>query len=94
MARTGFSLWYPPARSHHKKNSGLSLAEYWKMCEEFIPKAHDAGTKVCGTVSTIWGCTIECPTELKKAVEFTQRRLDIGADNIEHADHDGSAPLF
>lgn len=80
------------SESHHKKNSGLSLAEYWKMCEEYIPKAHAVGMKVCGTVSTIWGCPIEGPTELKKAVEFTQRWLDIGADDIEHADHDGSAP--
>ncbi|MDH3358461.1 MAG: pyruvate carboxyltransferase, partial [Desulfobacteraceae bacterium] len=80
------------SESHHRTNSGLSLDEYWKMCETYIPKAHDAGMKVCGTVSTIWGCPIEGPTELKKAVEFTQRWLDIGADDIEHADHDGSAP--
>jgi hydroxymethylglutaryl-CoA lyase len=80
------------SESHHKKNSGLSLADYWKMCENYIPMAHDAGMKVCGTVSTIWGCPIEGPTELKKAVEFTKRWLDIGADDIEHADHDGSAP--
>ncbi|SMC25395.1 hydroxymethylglutaryl-CoA lyase [Desulfacinum hydrothermale DSM 13146] len=80
------------SESHHRKNSGLSLAEYWKMCEEYIPKAHEVGIKVCGTVSTIWGCPIEGPTELKKAVEFTKRWLDIGADDIEHADHDGSAP--
>jgi len=80
------------SESHHKKNSGTTLAEYWKMCEEYIPKAHDVGMKVCGTVSTIWGCPIEGPTELKKAVEFTKRWLAIGADDIEHADHDGSAP--
>ncbi len=80
------------SESHHRVNSGISLAEYWAMCEKYIPKAHDAGMKVCGTVSTIWGCPIEGPTELKKAVEFTQRWLDIGADDIEHADHDGSAP--
>jgi hydroxymethylglutaryl-CoA lyase len=80
------------SESHHRTNSGLSLEEYWKMCETYIPKAHDAGMKVCGTVSTIWGCPIEGPTEMKKAVEFTQRWLDIGADDIEHADHDGSAP--
>ena len=80
------------SESHHRTNSGLSLKDYWKMCEEYIPKAHDVGMKVCGTVSTIWGCPIEGPTELKKAVEFTQRWLDIGADDIEHADHDGSAP--
>ncbi|MCL4501458.1 MAG: pyruvate carboxyltransferase [Deltaproteobacteria bacterium] len=80
------------SESHHKVNSGLSLADYWKMCEQYIPMAHEAGMKVCGTVSTIWGCPIEGPTELKKAVEFTQRWLEIGADDIEHADHDGSAP--
>ncbi|MGA7563356.1 MAG: hypothetical protein WBW55_09145 [Desulfobaccales bacterium] len=80
------------SESHHRVNSGLSLADYWKMCEQYIPLAHEAGMKVCGTVSTIWGCPIEGPTELRKAVEFTRRWLDIGADDIEHADHDGSAP--
>ena len=80
------------SESHHKVNSGLSLADYWKMCEQYIPLAHEAGIKVCGTVSTIWGCPIEGPTELTKAVEFTRRWLEIGADDIEHADHDGSAP--
>jgi hydroxymethylglutaryl-CoA lyase len=62
------------------------------MCETYIKKAHANGIKVCGTVSTIWGCPIAGPTELKTAVEFTRRFLDIGADDIEHADHDGSAP--
>ena len=79
------------SESHHRKNSGLSLAEYWKMCEEWIPKARDAGMKVNGTVSTIWGCPIEGPTKMEKAVEFSQRWLDIGATDVEHADHDGSA---
>ncbi|HBV97271.1 MAG TPA: pyruvate carboxyltransferase [Desulfotomaculum sp.] len=78
--------------SHMYKNSGLDHKGYWKMTEESIKKAHDAGIKVNGTVSTIWGCPIEGPTELKKAVEFTRRYLELGADDIEHADHDGSAP--
>jgi hydroxymethylglutaryl-CoA lyase len=78
--------------SHMYKNSGLDHKGYWKMTEESIKKAHDAGMKVNGTVSTIWGCPIEGPTELKKAVEFTKRYLELGADDIEHADHDGSAP--
>ena len=80
------------SEAHHVKNSGLSLEEYWKNCEGLIKRAHASGIKVCGTVSTIWGCPISGPTELKKAVEFTKRFLDIGADDIEHADHDGSAP--
>ena len=79
------------SESHHRQNSGLSLDEYWKMCEEWIPKAQAAGIKVNGTVSTIWGCPIEGPTDMDKALEFAQRWLDIGANDVEHADHDGSA---
>lgn len=78
--------------SHMKKNSGLDHAGYWAEAERCIRKAHDAGIKVNGTVSTIWGCPIEGPTRLEDAVAFTKRFLEIGADDIEHADHDGSAP--
>ncbi|MCG3191008.1 MAG: Hydroxymethylglutaryl-CoA lyase YngG [Thermoanaerobaculia bacterium] len=78
--------------SHMKKNSGLDHAGYWAEAERSIKKAHDAGLKVNGTVSTIWGCPIEGPTRLEDAVTFTKRFLEIGADDIEHADHDGSAP--
>ncbi|HEX5679327.1 MAG TPA: hypothetical protein VFX82_00750 [Desulfobacterales bacterium] len=47
--------------------------------------------KMCDTVSTIWGSPIAGATELEDAVEFTKRWLSIGAADIEHADHDGSA---
>lgn len=84
-------LMVSTSESHHKKNSGLSLEDYWKMAEKYIPMARDAGMKVNGTVSTIWGCPIEGPTEMTKALEFTQRWFDVGATDVEHADHDGSA---
>jgi hydroxymethylglutaryl-CoA lyase len=78
--------------SHMKKNSGLDHAGYWEEAERCIRKAHEVGIKVNGTVSTIWGCPIEGPTRLEDALTFTKRFLEIGADDIEHADHDGSAP--
>ena len=84
-------LMVSTSESHQKKNSGLTLKEYWAMAEEWIPKAHDAGIKVNGTVSTIWGCPIEGPTKLEDAITFTKRWFDIGANDVEHADHDGSA---
>ncbi|MCX6235350.1 MAG: pyruvate carboxyltransferase [Bacteroidetes bacterium] len=84
-------LMVSTSESHHIRNSGLKLADYWKMSEEWIKKAKDAGIKVNGTVSTIWGCPIEGPTEMSKAIKFTKRWFDIGADDVEHADHDGSA---
>jgi len=84
-------LMVSTSESHQKKNSGLSLKEYWAMAEEWIPKAQAAGIKVNGTVSTIWGCPIEGPTKMEDAVAFTKRWFDIGANDVEHADHDGSA---
>lgn len=76
---------------HHFANSGCTLPEYWEEAESSIRKCRDAGIKMCGTVSTIWGSPIGGATRLEDAVEFTKRWLEIGADDIEHADHDGSA---
>jgi hydroxymethylglutaryl-CoA lyase len=84
-------LMVSTSESHHRTNSGLSIEEYFKMAEKYIPMALDAGLKVNGTVSTIWGCPIEGPTEMSKAIEFAKRWFDIGATDVEHADHDGSA---
>jgi len=76
---------------HHFANSGTTLPNYWQEAERCIRKCHDAGIRMCGTVSTIWGSPIGGSTQLQDAVEFTKRWLEIGADDIEHADHDGSA---
>jgi len=77
---------------HHFANSGTTLSQYWREAERCIQKAADAGMIMCGTVSTIWGSPISGPTRLEDAVTFSKRWLEIGAHDIEHADHDGSAP--
>jgi len=76
---------------HHYANSGTTLSQYWKEVERCIKKAADVGIKMNGTVSTIWGSPITGATRLEDAVEFTKRFLELGACDIEHADHDGSA---
>ena len=76
---------------HHFANSGTTLPDYWAEAERSIKKCNDAGMKMCGTVSTIWGSPIGGATDMKDAVEFTKRWFEIGAYDVEHADHDGSA---
>jgi len=78
--------------NHHKTNSGSSLDDYWKMSERCIKKAAEVGIKMCGTVSTIWGSPMRGTrvTDLMKGVEFSKIYLELGADYIEQADHDGS----
>lgn len=84
-------LMVSTSESHQFKNSGLTIDQYFRMAEKYIPLALDAGLKVNGTVSTIWGCPIEGPTEMSKAVDFSIRWLKLGVSDVEHADHDGSA---
>jgi hydroxymethylglutaryl-CoA lyase len=76
---------------HHFANSGTTLPDYWAEAERSIKKCNDAGMKMCGTVSTIWGSPIGGATDMRDAVEFTKRWFEIGAYDVEHADHDGSA---
>ena len=79
--------------AHHRVNSGMSIDDYFKMSERCIKKTHEAGMKMCGTVSTIFGSPMEGTrvTDLTTAVEFSKNYLELGADYIEEADHDGSA---
>jgi hydroxymethylglutaryl-CoA lyase len=76
---------------HHFANSGTTLPNYWREAERCTQKCNDAGMVMCGTVSTIWGSPIGGATDMKDAVEFTKRWFEIGAHDVEHADHDGSA---
>jgi hydroxymethylglutaryl-CoA lyase len=50
---------------HHFANSGTTLPDYWREAERCIKKAADAGIKMNGTVSTIWGSPISGPTKLQ-----------------------------
>jgi hydroxymethylglutaryl-CoA lyase len=79
------------SEAHNLRNAGLTHAEHWKRYEGWIKLAHNNGIKFNGCVSTIWGCPIKGPMPINLGWEFAQRLLDMGADDIEHADHDGQA---
>ncbi len=80
------------SEAYQRANSGMSIDAYWKMAEASIQLARDAGLRVCGAINSIWGCPKAGPMDMNMAVAFARRWLEIGADDIEHADHDGSAP--
>jgi hydroxymethylglutaryl-CoA lyase len=79
------------SEAYQYNNSGMTIDDYWRMSEGCIRHAKDSGLKVCGVINSIWGYPRAGQTDMKTAVAFTRRWLEIGADEIEHADHDGSA---
>ncbi len=79
------------SEAYQLANTGMTIDEYWKMAETCIKEVKSSGIKVCGVINGIWGCPKTGRTEMKKASAFSRRWLQMGADDIEHADHDGSA---
>ncbi len=77
--------------AYQQANTGMGIDAYWKMAENCIQKVKSSGMKVCGVINGIWGCPKTGRTDMQKAVAFARRWLQMGADEIEHADHDGSA---
>jgi hydroxymethylglutaryl-CoA lyase len=76
--------------AHMKANAGKNHHDYLADSEIIIGELRDAGFKVCGTVSTIWGCPVtQSATDLDWAVDLAEIFLRMGATDIEHADHDG-----
>lgn len=79
------------SEAHNLRNAGLTHEDHWRRISEWVDLAHDNGMKFNGCVSTIWGCPIKGPMPINLGWEFAERFLELGADDIEHADHDGQA---
>ncbi|NPV90485.1 MAG: pyruvate carboxyltransferase [Firmicutes bacterium] len=78
------------SHAHMVANAGKDHPTYLADSEVIIGELRDAGFRVCGTVSTIWGCPVtQSATDLEWATELTDIFLRMGASDIEHADHDG-----
>jgi hydroxymethylglutaryl-CoA lyase len=79
------------SEAHNLRNAGMTHAQHWAKIEEWLKLVHDNGIKFNGCVSTIWGCPIKGPMPVNLGWEFAERLMNMGADDIEHADHDGQA---
>lgn len=79
------------SEKHNYTNTGKTHAEALPFVERSIEKAHKAGIKINATVMTIFGCPFEGKMPIEKAWDLTDLFLKMGADDIEHADHDGHA---
>lgn len=80
------------SEAYAKKNMNRSREELLAEAGENVRLLHNAGIKtVCANVGTIFGCPIQGNIPLEVAYEFTGRLFDMGFDEVEHSDPDGTA---
>jgi len=84
------NIW-STSESYSKRNSGMSHRELFEVTPDWIKRVHEANMKFCGTMGTVFGCSIEGPIPIARAFEFADRLLDMGADSLLFGDTAGEA---
>jgi len=80
------------SEAYAKKNMNRTHEELFAEAKETVKLLHDIGIKqVFANVGTIFGCPIQGEVPIEKAYEFVDRTFDIGFDEIEHSDTEGTA---
>jgi hydroxymethylglutaryl-CoA lyase len=77
------------SESHCNRNMGKSSKELLKLVKEWVKLAHSAGMKFCGCVGTVFGCPIEGPIPIKRAIEFADQLIEAGVDSVMYGDTTG-----
>ena len=80
------------SEAYARKNMNRTHEELFAEAKETVKFLHNLGIKqVFANVGTIFGCPIQGEVPIEKAYEFVDRVFDIGFDEIEHSDTEGSA---
>ena len=84
----------PASERLNKLVLGMDYAETWKWITDTVKRARDLGVKVNGVLTGIFSPP---PREeaginlMERALEFCDKLLEIGIDDLEHPDHLGEA---
>jgi hydroxymethylglutaryl-CoA lyase len=79
-------IFLSASETHNKKNVNKTVAETLATFEEVCRGARDAGIRVRGYVSTVWGCPYEGKVDPKKALGIAHRLLDLGCYQVSLGD--------
>jgi hydroxymethylglutaryl-CoA lyase len=74
------------SETHNKKNVNKTVAETLAAFEETIGPAREAGMRVRGYVSTVWGCPYEGDVDPKKALAVARKLVDMGVYQVSLGD--------
>ncbi|MBX3227769.1 MAG: hydroxymethylglutaryl-CoA lyase [Labilithrix sp.] len=76
--------------THNKKNINKTIDETFAAFEETIGPARDAGMRVRGYVSTVWGCPYEGAVDPKQSIAIALRLKEMGCYQISLGDTIGA----
>ncbi|HVJ90900.1 MAG TPA: hydroxymethylglutaryl-CoA lyase [Labilithrix sp.] len=84
------AVFMSASETHNKKNINKTIAEAFGTFEETIGPARDAGMRVRGYVSTVWGCPYEGPIAPEVSVSIARRLHEMGCYQVSLGDTIGA----
>lgn len=80
------AVFLSASETHNKKNVNKTVADTLAAFEETIGPAREAGMRVRGYVSTVWGCPYEGDVDPKKALAIARKLVDMGVYQVSLGD--------
>jgi hydroxymethylglutaryl-CoA lyase len=80
------AVFVSASETHNKKNVNKTIAETLEAFEETVGPALQAGLRVRGYVSTVWGCPYEGAVDLRHAVDIARTLSTMGCYQVSLGD--------
>ncbi len=74
------------SETHNKKNVNKTVADTLAAFEDTIGPAREAGMRVRGYLSTVWGCPYEGDVDPKRALAIARQLVDMGVYQVSLSD--------
>jgi len=80
------AVFLSASETHNRKNTNRSIEEAFRELGVLVPSALDAGLRVRGYVSTVWGCPYEGQVDPLRAAAIVARLLGLGCYQVSLGD--------
>ncbi|MEI7891682.1 MAG: hydroxymethylglutaryl-CoA lyase [Myxococcales bacterium] len=84
------AVFLSASETHNRKNVNKTVDNTLSAFADTISGAHDAGIRVRGYVSTVWGCPYEGDVDPRKTLSIAQRLLAMGCYQVSLGDTIGA----
>jgi hydroxymethylglutaryl-CoA lyase len=84
------AVFISSSETHNYKNVHKTIDSTLTAFEETVIPAREAGMRVRGYVSTVWGCSYEGDVNPRRSLDITRRLLDMGCYQVSLSDTIGA----
>jgi hydroxymethylglutaryl-CoA lyase len=84
------AVFISASETHNRKNVNKTVAQTLAAFEDTILPAREAGLRVRGYVSTVWGCAYQGEVDPKQALAIAHRLLGMGCYQVSISDTIGA----